>query len=174
VCAACTEIQTLCLAHTVSVCGTHGADSQQRLLIDTASTAPFSYFRRGAVMRGKAQQLPLVDICHGLGTVYLYKHAACPFLTNCCVPTGLLYLASREVICAVAVSFHLSSCQVYESWERDHNDQFSQKSIWSFFRWPLVEYTPIGAFVKYTSRGNTTSGRMIRIIHIFRCLFDAD
>ena len=81
-------------------------------------------------------------------------------LTDCCVPTARLYLASRQVICAWTVSIIR------------HVEWPITRIMGTLSHWPVVrEYEPftrllvrctaVGAFVIYTSHGNTASGRMI-------------
>jgi hypothetical protein len=89
-------------------------------------------------------------------------------LTNCCVPTARLYLASRQVICAWTVR------------TIRHVEWPSTRIVGTLSHWPvvrvcelftrlLVQCTAIGAFVTYTSRGN----RMIWIIRTFGYIFNS-
>jgi len=93
-------------------------------------------------------------------------------LTNCCVPTARLYLASRQVVCAWTVS------------TIRHVEWPSTRIVGTLEHWPvvreyglftrlLVQCTAIGAFVMYTSNGNTVSGRMIWIIRTFHYTFNS-
>jgi hypothetical protein len=92
--------------------------------------------------------------------------------TNCCVPTTRLYLAGRQVICAWTVSIIR-----HVKWP-------STRIVGTLSHWPvvreyelftrlLVQCTAIGAFVIYTSHGNTASGRIMWIIHTFDCIFNS-
>ena len=87
-------------------------------------------------------------------------------LTNFCVPTARLYLARRQVICAWTVS-------TIRHVEWPSTRIVGTLSCWSvvgeyeLFTRLLVQCTAIGAFVMYTSNGNTALGRMIWIIHTF-------